>query len=522
MSIEDGSPFKPKRVLRRSVEMAPARSDPFSAAPTSPPAAPAIEEEEDVKPAIVGVQQSDDEEEGQEEEEANGEKTVQSIEQRQLDEQLADDAPLFGNDDSHSALPGADDGDEEIEDALAQAEETLAASPSTKPAEKRGRGRPRKSGDSINTSHVQHTPPTAQMVASSSGSKKRNRTALETTEIDDNDASVSQISASAGPSAKRPRGRPRKSDISVHQDATEQTSDPALLGNEDSYMGPAHAESEAEDEERSVRSTHSPSVQPEPQRKKTTKKAAAKKPRAPKDRDPNQSMRVPTRSPSRSTSKDALPRSPSKRANSVSNVNLRASTPFEDSHNRVSRSGRPILKPLKHWAGESYVWKNGEVEGIIRADEVKYAKPGKKGGAGKKGKRKGAARAGSLEIIGEEEQSETESTVPDEWEESVGVIAGTVAAWDPETQQGNPEETIREGTSCSLNPPSPPLLLITDSYRPRLRIFLHPNPRSRRLLLPIRQDHDLTLLRQRRRRGPAAGLQAGEEFEEDADGVFCA
>lgn len=445
MSIEDGSPFKPKRVLRRSVGMAPARPDPFTVVPTSPPAAPA--EEEDVKPVVVDTQESEAEDE-QEEEAAAGEKTVQSIEQRQLDEQLADEVPLIGNDDSYSALPGAEDGDEEIEEALAQAEETLAVSPSTKPAERKGRGRPRKSGDSINTSHVQHTPPTAQMVSSSSGSKKRDRTAVETTEINDNDQSVSQMSASAGPSAKRQRGRPRRGDISVHQDASEQTIDPALLGNEDSYTAPVFGgDSEADEEDRSLRSTHSPSAQPAPQRKKPTKKAAAKKPRAPKDRDPNQSIRVPTRSPSRSTSKDAFPRSPSKRANSVSNVNLRASTPFEDSHNRVSRSGRPILKPLKHWAGESYVWKNGEVEGIIRADEVKYANP-KKGGAGKKGKaakRKVAARAGSLEIIGEEEESETESTVPDEWEESVGVIAGTVAAWDPETQQGNPDETVREG-----------------------------------------------------------------------------
>jgi centromere protein C len=102
------------------------------------------------------------------------------------------------------------------------------------------------------------------------------------------------------------------------------------------------------------------------------------------------------------------------------------------------------MAPLKHWAGESYVWKNGEVEGIIRADEVKTPRGSKKKGSKTKRRVPRAGRRGNdLDMIAEE--SDTESTVPDDWEEQIGVIAGTVAAWDPDAQQGNPEIPIREG-----------------------------------------------------------------------------
>ena len=64
----------------------------------------------------------------------------------------------------------------------------------------------------------------------------------------------------------------------------------------------------------------------------------------------------------------------------------------------------------------------------------------------------------------DEEDSDTESTHPDEWEEEVGVIAGMVANWDPETQMGlcEPEDLVREGMlhpyTVSLKPD--PLTLV--------------------------------------------------------------
>lgn len=414
--------------------------------------------------------------------------------QQQLDNQLSDDAPpMFYNDDDYGTQP--DEHDADITEAFEHAQELLKTTPTAKPAVK-ARGPPRKSGESVGTSAIQHTPRSAQTTASS---RKRDYTAveeddqeadqthqsIEQTDVNDSYASLesdrsakrqrgraseanasllqdrtqhlvdeadqthqsieqgdnddSQVStASQQPAKKRP-GRPRKSDITVLQDQTEQTIDPALLANGDSYLAPINEDLEVE------AAPAPPITKKKPGRKPKAQKAAPAS-KAPKERDPNQSMRR-TKSGSPTKVNDRAPsHSPSKRAGTVSNVNLRASTPFEDAHQRMSRSGRPILKPLKHWAGETYVWKHGEVEGIIRADEVKKPSAGKKKAKGRRRAPRAGARGSARDLGDIAEESDTESTVPDDWEEQVGVIAGTVAAWDPDAQQGNPDDPIREGT----------------------------------------------------------------------------
>ena len=122
----------------------------------------------------------------------------------------------------------------------------------------------------------------------------------------------------------------------------------------------------------------------------------------------------------------------------MNNYHLRATTPFEDAGERVSRFGRNLIQPLKYWANEARIYKRGVIEGIVRAEEVELPKK-------KRPKKKGRKRINKLDDI--DEDSETESVMADEWEDEVGVIAGMVANWDPETQMGNPEDLIREGES---------------------------------------------------------------------------
>nr|POF14869.1 centromere protein 3 [Quercus suber] len=128
-------------------------------------------------------------------------------------------------------------------------------------------------------------------------------------------------------------------------------------------------------------------------------------------------------------------------AGPTSKFNLRATTPFEDAGGRVSRFGRTLIEPLKFWANETKVYRHGEMDGIIRAEEIPE-KPKKK--SKKKPGRK-PKHGSNLNAI--EEDSEAESCHPDEWEDELGVLAGFVAKWDPETQEGNAQDPIKEASA---------------------------------------------------------------------------
>lgn len=376
-SIESASPFKPRHVLRRS--MGGVQKNPFA----SP------EPARDAKPKTI----PEAEEEAQDEVE---------------EQQTADDGPLMVDDDDYyDAVP-------EQEEASGGAEEV-----EEDPAPKK-RGRPRKSGESRDTSQVHHTPPVADMTSG----QKRDRSTLEAEPSEEANVSHSQITE-AGPASKKHRGRPAK--VIVHQDDGDAyTIDPSLLAHGDEYVAEVSEEpSEA------------------PNKGKGKEKGKKSKAAAPKERDPNRKMdrqvRIndsPSKLRSRSKSQEASGRLS---VGPISNVHLRASTPFEDASERTSRYGRNLIQPLKYWANEMRIYKHGETAGIVRADMVsppKRTKPPPK----KRGRK---VKGGKLDDI--EEESDTESTHPDEWEEEVGVIAGMVANWDPENQVGVPEDLVREG-----------------------------------------------------------------------------
>lgn len=390
-SIET-SPFKPRHVLRRS--FAQAEKDPFaSPSKTSADAAAGAEP--------VGKIDNDDE------------------------VQLIDDGPLIpADEDYYDALPheGRVDAEEPETAAGAQQQTPAISRPVTR----------RTSKDAADSSQLIQLPSTGPKRSST---KKRNHSALEDDqgEITNQSLLDSQLSTEDGPSHKKQRGKQsRNKEVVIHhRDGDDETIDPALLACGDQYEPDSALEA---------------ALEPEPvvERSKGKAKGEGKKGKVKilNEKDPNQPLR-PSGSPVKikdSPSKLRNDRSGSRQGSTgpMNNYHLRATTPFEDAGERVSRFGRNLIQPLKYWANEARIYRRGVIEGIVRAEEVEVPKR-------KKPKKKGRKRVNKLEDI--DEESETESVMADEWEDEVGVIAGMVANWDPETQMGNPEDLIREGKS---------------------------------------------------------------------------
>ncbi len=269
----------------------------------------------------------------------------------------------------------------------------------------------------MNGSQVQISP---QNTSTTTG-QKRTRSSLNGPDASEESTSVSQISESSRPSK---RGRTSREKVIVHQDDGDVAVDPSMIAHGDEYV---------------VEVLEEPS-QPSNKAKGKGKKSKGKG-KAPQERDPNRSMGTRVKinySPSKLRyNRESRESSRGLSIGPVSNVHLRASTPFEDAGERTSRFGRALIQPLKYWANEMRLYKHGETAGIVRADEV--SPPKRKRPAKKRGRKK--------RLDGIDEESDSESTHPDEWEEEVGVIAGMVANCDPETQTGlcEPEDLVREG-----------------------------------------------------------------------------
>ncbi|KAK5172566.1 mitotic fidelity of chromosome transmission- protein [Saxophila tyrrhenica] len=396
-SIESPSPFKPRHVLRRSLGVG--KSNPFASPATSK-----------ATPAEVTIAEED-------EQEAEGA------------ELPVDDGPLILDDDedSHDAVPQHDE--EEAQTGAAEEEEEEQEVQEV--PQKRKSGRPRKSGSSVNSSQIQHTPPVAPMVSS----RKRDRSTLENSQLEDASISQSQISQTGRAQKKQRGGRPSLNKVIVHHDEGDEAVDPSVIAHGDEYVVEEDASVPAEEPE-----------EPAPAKQKGN----GKKSKAPKERDPNRAMRGQSEqvklNDSPSKLRDRREGSRSLSVGPISNVHLRAATPYEDAGERTSRYGRNLVQPLKYWANEMRLYKNGETAGIVRADIVsppKRRKPVKK-----KTKKK---NKGGNDLNDIDEESDAESTHPDEWEEEVGVIAGDVANWDPEKQQGDPEDLVREDLAFASN-----------------------------------------------------------------------
>lgn len=308
-----------------------------------------------------------------------------------------DNQPLMTNDD--------DDEPMEVEQTTLSIRE--AAAPS-----KRKPGRPRKS-DITNTSQVD-----ISATGSSSGTK-RARSSLNNSQAD------RDLQA-------RPSKKSRTSKSSARHEEEEVEAGPSTFAADNEYLTNADEDDghqplldsqlEAEaDAEQQIEA---------PKKGKGRPKGKKGKSAVLKEGDANRAIK----------SKGSPVRSPIKRGASmgpVSNVNLRAVTPAADAHEHTSRAGRNLINPLKFWENEGRIWRNGEIEGIIRAEPVEHSK------ARTKRRKKSRKQGNRLRDISEE--SETESTMPDEWEEQAGVITGNVANWNFESKQGDPEDPIQEG-----------------------------------------------------------------------------
>lgn len=371
--VDSQSPFKPKHKLRRST--GPERPDVYDY------------EEDD-----YGAQASSyDQTNGIVEEEEEEEGVEQSIE--------GDDQPLMIGDEPR-----------EVEQT------TLSIREAEAPA-KRRRGRPRKS-DVSNTSQVHISPE-----ASSSGTK-RARTSLHDSQIEADEQ-------------ERPSKKSRPSNSSARYDQDEEVEAGASsvnvenenLTNVDDVDGhqpflDSQLEAQADAEEQVE----------VPKRGRGRPKGKKAKAAVLKESDANRNVK-PRGSPVKPSGSPIKGRGAS--MGPVSNVNLRAVTPAADAQEHTSRAGRNLINPLKFWENEGRIWRNGEIEGIIRAEPVEQSR------ARTKRRKKSRKNGNRLRDINEE--SETESTMPDEWEEQAGVIAGNVASWDPVMKEGDPENPREEG-----------------------------------------------------------------------------
>ncbi|KAF2156154.1 hypothetical protein K461DRAFT_291100 [Myriangium duriaei CBS 260.36] len=111
-------------------------------------------------------------------------------------------------------------------------------------------------------------------------------------------------------------------------------------------------------------------------------------------------------------------------------IRLRSATPFDDPDMHVTRSGRASVKPLAFWKNETFVYDHGEVQGIIRAEELPPTKR-------QKSKPKRKTRKGLARIDEDDEEDMPEDLLAEAWEEETGIITGRVRAWDSEVDAGS-------------------------------------------------------------------------------------
>ncbi|EME47948.1 hypothetical protein DOTSEDRAFT_69770 [Dothistroma septosporum NZE10] len=378
--VDSRSPFKPRKVLRRSMN---ARPDPF-----------ALEDDETAKTSIEYTNRIiEDDDDNME----------QSIE--------GDDGPIMMDDDTL-------DPEQYTEDV----EEIGMPGEPTQMLVERGRGRPRKSDQPTHDSQIQLSP--------NATTKKRGRRSLDDSEV----VAESSARRAMGPPAKKTRSS-NVNKVDVHRDDTDPSEIPGgdepVFDDEDSNILPRESQANLDSQLQTQEEA-------QPAKKRKGRPPKGKKNAAPKERDPNRAMGVPVTA---TGSPVKLNDSPSKRHRGgsigpVSNVALRAMTPHEDAR-KISRAGRNCIEPLKFWENESRIWKNGEIEGIIRAEHVE--KPQDNHRRKRRGRKRTGGRLAAIEA-----ESETESVMPDEWEETMGVITGNVANWNATTKAGDSNDPVQE------------------------------------------------------------------------------
>ncbi|KAL1306564.1 hypothetical protein AAFC00_005251 [Neodothiora populina] len=194
---------------------------------------------------------------------------------------------------------------------------------------------------------------------------------------------------------------------------------------------------QSEDDDRSVEDFVPPPEsdhEPEPVQEKAQPKPGKRGPpaKAASQKKKSQQPKKPVEDPGSDDSQG------NKRKGPKSIVTLRAGTPQEEDGATQTRSGRTSIKPLKYWCNESFIWRHGEVDGVVRAEPLDEPKqPSRARGRPKK-------KSKELSSIKEDEEEADEDLLPEAWEDELGVINGRVRTWDAEVGAGNPDDEVHE------------------------------------------------------------------------------
>lgn len=398
-SIEKRSPFKPRHVLRRSS-----------------PGLGGLRENRPLPPRSSEVSA----------ESVRRRSHRQSVEQHSTPSQsLVDDEPLFVQQDETLQYSTRD----EIDGALDLAESMLHSSPGT--ARKRRRtGEPR-----ISRGSTHYTPPAAPMMQSTG---RQNGPRISDSYEGQTGGFASEVAPTS--SKRQADALPAYDDQPINDYDYD---DPDDYDDDVSVDLPEVLPSDDQDVEDTEQISLPSSPSSPPSMDETAEQDGRRAKLSPKK--PRVKINAPPPRRQRSSSIDSesgsdAETSRSKRSGSRSNVRLRSTTPFEDAGQRTTRSGRPVMRPLDWWAGETIIWKNGEIDGVTRANSVEPERRvvNKKRNAHKKKTKK--IKAG-LDAIDEQD----EDMMPSEWEEEIGVLRGDVATWDSEREVGDDNNISTEG-----------------------------------------------------------------------------
>jgi centromere protein C len=175
------------------------------------------------------------------------------------------------------------------------------------------------------------------------------------------------------------------------------------------------------------------------------KRKRGPKPKGPlSERNPNAKMGPPSfNQPGRAlTGSPSRRPSPSMWAGGRAVSRLREGTPAVEAGVATTRSGRTVLKPLQHWAGEKAEYgRDGTIQTVQFSESVHLPKI-HRSGPGRAVKRRAGSRADKLDAIDEEDDSDDD---PEEWEIRCERIKAFVKKWDPVLGQGVDEEEEEHG-----------------------------------------------------------------------------
>jgi centromere protein C len=191
------------------------------------------------------------------------------------------------------------------------------------------------------------------------------------------------------------------------------------------------------------------------------------KPKAPlSERNPNAKMAPPSfKPPGRTFAGSPGKRSsPSMWAGSRAVSRLREGTPAVEAGVTVTRSGRTVLKPLQHWAGEKAEYgRDGTIHKVQFSESVDLPKIRRPGAGAGRGIRRTRGRVDDMDAIDEEDDSDDD---PEEWEIRCERIKAFVKKWDRILGQGVDEEEEEHGKFS-------PLQRTTLYYRSRITMSFH-------------------------------------------------